>query len=74
MNHPTVIHLTSTRPSPDHHLTSDHHPQVAVLATLRRFTFLPGTSTQLPLVADPKSALNYPKGGLWVTVEERREG
>ena len=50
-----------------------HLSQVAVLATLRRFTFLPGTSTQLPLVADPKSGLNYPKGGLWVTVEERRE-
>ena len=46
---------------------------MAVLATLRRFTFLPGSSTQLPLVADPKSGLNYPKGGLWVTVETNKK-
>ena len=47
--------------------------KVAVLGMMRRFVLLPGSKTQLPLKADPKSILNWPIGGLWVRVEERRE-
>lgn len=47
--------------------------KVAVLGMVRRFVLLPGTKTQLPLMADPRNELNWPLGGLWVRVEERRE-
>jgi len=45
--------------------------KVAILCTYRRFTFLPGTKTQEPLVLDPEAILSYPKGGLWAKVVER---
>jgi len=45
--------------------------KMAILCTYRRFTFLPGTKTQEPLVLDPESTLGYPKGGLWARVVER---
>ena len=45
--------------------------QVAVLSMVRNFVFLPGTKTLLPLTSDPKNALNWVKGGLWVKVQSR---
>jgi len=45
--------------------------KVAILMTLRRFSFTPGTRTQEPLVTDPESALGFPKGSLWAKVVQR---
>ena len=41
------------------------------MAVLRKFSFKPGTKTITPLKIDNYSQLAYPKGGLWVKVEER---
>ena len=46
--------------------------KVAILATWRRFSFVPGTKThQEPMVMEPNSALGYTKGGVWAKVVER---
>jgi len=45
--------------------------KVAVLTVLRKFTFTPGTKTQVPLVLDAESQLAWAKGGLWAKVEKR---
>jgi len=45
--------------------------KMAILCTYRKFSFLPGTKTQEPLVRDPESALGYAKGGLWAKIVER---
>ena len=46
--------------------------KVAILDTYRRFSFLPGTKTQEPLVKDPESLVGSPPGGLWARVVERQ--
>merc|ERR1719190_329055 len=45
--------------------------KVAVLTVLRKFTFTPGTKTQVPLVLDAENQLAWAKGGLWAKVVER---
>jgi len=45
--------------------------KVATMAVLRKFSFKPGTKTITPLKIDNYSQLAYPKGGLWVKIEER---
>ena len=45
--------------------------KMAVLATWRLFSFLPGTSTKTPLTLDPTSQLSWVKGGLWAKVQAR---
>jgi len=45
--------------------------KVAIMSTFRRFSFLPGTKTQEPLVKDPEHILGYAKGGVWAKVVER---
>ena len=45
--------------------------KVAILATWRRFSFVPGTKTEEPMVMEPNSALGYTKGGVWAKVVER---
>jgi len=45
--------------------------KVAVMTILNKFSFKPGTKTQEPLVLDAENQLAWPKGGLWVKIEER---
>jgi len=45
--------------------------KVAVLTVLRKFTFTPGTKTQVPLVLDAENQLAWAKGGLWAKVVKR---
>lgn len=45
--------------------------KVGVMAMMRRFSFKPGTKTIEPLVMDSELQICYPKGGLWVNIEER---
>jgi len=45
--------------------------KVALVALCRKFTFLPSTKTQEPLVQDPSEQLLWPIGGLWVRLERR---
>lgn len=45
--------------------------KVALVEVCRRFTFLPGSKTQEPLVLDPTSQLAWPVGGLWARVQGR---
>jgi hypothetical protein len=45
--------------------------KVAILNTWHRFSFLPGTKTQEPLVLDPTQLLGWVKGGLWANIMER---
>ena len=45
--------------------------KVGVMAMMRRFSFKPGTKTIEPLAMDPELQIAFPKGGLWVNIEER---
>jgi len=45
--------------------------KVAILTTWRRFSFVPGTKTQEPMVMEPNSTLGYTKGGVWAKVVKR---
>ena len=45
--------------------------KMAVLATWRLFSFLPGTSTKTPLTLDHTSQLSWVKGGLWAKIQAR---
>ena len=45
--------------------------KMAVLATWRHFSFLPGVSTKTPLSLDPTSQLSWVKGGLWAKIQAR---
>lgn len=45
--------------------------KVAILTTFHQFTFLPGTRTQEPLVADPEHVLGYALGGVWARIVQR---
>jgi len=45
--------------------------KVGVMAMMKRFSFKPGTKTIEPLVMDSELQICYPKGGLWVNIEER---
>ena len=46
--------------------------KMAILATWRNFSFLPGVSTRLPLTLDHTSQLSWVKGGLWAKIQARK--
>jgi len=45
--------------------------KMAVLATWRHFSFLPGVSTKTSLSLDPTSQLSWVQGGLWAKIQAR---
>ena len=47
--------------------------KMALAKIIKEFVLLPSNKTQEPLIDDPENAISYPKNGLFVRVEKRKD-